>query len=189
MISRETVLKAMEQIAYLNRKVLAIARFAAKAKFKLDSEKIEADIANFIAEYIEGVARESTGSRIRIEVENDHPGLELRFNPIDVSIVVDNLISNARRAGASRIKFVLSQAERGGGLWVRVSDNGKGLARGAAKERIFEMGYTTTKGSGLGLYHVRQVLGEIGGSIELEEESPAKGASFLIKLPGGKKPR
>jgi signal transduction histidine kinase len=70
---------------------------------------------------------------------------------------------------------------------VRVSDNGAGLARGASKDRIFEMGYTTTKGSGLGLYHVRQVLGEIGGSIELEEDSPAKGASFIIKLPGSKK--
>ena len=187
MVSRETMLKALEQIAYLNRKVLAIARFAAKAKFKLDSEQIDADIANFIAEYIAGVARESTGARIKIEVQNDHAGLEMRFNPIDVSIVVDNLISNARRAKATRIKFELLKPDRGGGLIVRVSDNGNGLARGANKDRIFEMGYTTTRGSGLGLYHVRQVLGEIGGSIELEEESPAKGTSFTIKLPGGRK--
>jgi len=186
-VSRESLLKALEQIAYLNRKVLAIARFAAKAKFKLDSEKIEADIANFIAEYIEGVARESTGARIKIELKNEHPGLEMRFNPIDVSIVVDNLISNARRARASRVKFELSRPEKGGGLIVRVSDNGNGLARGATRDRIFEMGYTTTRGSGLGLYHVRQVLGEIGGSIDLENESPSRGASFIIKLSGGKK--
>jgi signal transduction histidine kinase len=49
------------------------------------------------------------------------------------------------------------------------------------------MGYTTTQGSGLGLYHVRQVLGEMGGSIELEEGSAAKGASFVIKLVAGRK--
>ena len=97
-VPRETLLKALEQIAYLNRKVLAIARIATKAKFKLDSEQIEADIGNFIAEYIEGVARESTGARIRIEIKDEHPSLVMRFNPIDISIVVDNLISNARRA-------------------------------------------------------------------------------------------
>jgi sensor histidine kinase regulating citrate/malate metabolism len=50
------------------------------------------------------------------------------------------------------------------------------------------MGYTTTNGSGLGLYHVRQVLGEMGGSIELEEGNLSKGASFLIKVVPGRKP-
>jgi signal transduction histidine kinase len=70
---------------------------------------------------------------------------------------------------------------------MRVSDNGRGLAPGTNKKRIFEMGYTTTQGSGLGLYHVRQVLGEIGGSVELEDNPDSKGATFLIKVvPGGK---
>lgn len=185
-IPRETVLKALEQIAYLNRKVLAIARFAAKAKFKLESEKIEADVAGFISEYIENVARSSGSTRMRIEVKNDHPGLTMRFNPIDVSIVVDNLISNARKARASRIRFELTPLDKTG-LVIRIADNGNGLARGADKNRIFEMGYTTTRGSGLGLYHVRQVLGEIGGSIELEETSPARDTIFLIKIAGSKK--
>lgn len=43
------------------------------------------------------------------------------------------------------------------------------------------MGYTTTQGSGLGLYHVRQVLGEMGGSIELDDELE-KGLGFVIKI-------
>jgi C4-dicarboxylate-specific signal transduction histidine kinase len=49
------------------------------------------------------------------------------------------------------------------------------------------MGYTTTGGSGLGLYHIRQVLGDMGGSIELAENDSGGGASFLIKLTAGKK--
>jgi signal transduction histidine kinase len=185
-IPRETVLHALEQMAFLNHKVLAIARFAAKAKFKLDSEKIEADLPSFITEYIESVARAAGSARTRIEVKNEHPGLQLRFNPIDVSIVVDNLVSNARRAKASRIRFELSRLDKTG-LSIRASDNGRGLARGVDRDRIFEMGYTTTRGSGLGLYHVRQVLGEMGGSIELEESTPDKGATFVIKLAGAKK--
>ena len=186
-IPRETVLQAMEQMAFLNRKVLAIARFAAKAKFKLNSEKIEADLPGFITEYIESVARVAGSARTRVEVKNEHPGMKLRFNPINVSILVDNLVSNARRAKASRIRFELTALDKAGGLSIRVSDNGQGLGRGVDRNRIFEMGYTTTRGSGLGLYHVRQVLGEMGGSIELDNSSASKGASFLIKLPGGKK--
>jgi signal transduction histidine kinase len=184
-IPRETVLKAIEQMAFLNRKILAVTRFAARANFKLDSEKIETDIAAFLADYIEQIATTAGSARLRIQVTNTHPGLTLRFKPIDASIIVDNLISNARKARASNIKFEISPLDRKGVL-VRVCDNGHGFSKGTSRTRIFEMGYTTTQGSGLGLYHVRQVLGEIGGSIELDENTE-KGACFLIKLvPGGK---
>lgn len=186
MVPRETMLKAIEQMAFLNRKVLAVTRFAAKANFKLDSEKIETDLAAFIADYIEQIARVSGSARLRVEVNNTHPGLKLRFNPMDASIIVDNLISNSKRAKASRITFELSQLDKNG-LLMRVSDNGRGIAAGTNKKRIFEMGYTTTQGSGLGLYHVRQVLGEMGGSIELDDSISQKGASFVIKVVAGRR--
>lgn len=184
-VPRETLLKTIEQMAFLNRKVLAVTRFATKANFKLDSEKIETDLAAFIADYIEQIAHVSGSARLRVQVENTHPGLQLRFNPIDASIIVDNLISNSKRAKASWVKFDLSTVEKGG-LLIRASDNGRGLPTGTRKDRLFEMGYTTTQGSGLGLYHVRQVLGEMGGSIELESSS-GSGTSFLIKIVAGRK--
>jgi signal transduction histidine kinase len=184
-VPRETVLRALEQIAFLNQKVIAITRFAARANFKLDSEAIETNLPVFIADYVTQIARAVGSARMRIEIVNAHPGMKLRFNPIDMAIIVDNLISNARRAKASRIKFELAPLDRTG-LAMRVTDNGQGLARGADPERIFGMGYTTTHGSGLGLYHVRQVLGEIGGSIELVRSENA-GAAFVIKIVPDKK--
>ena len=185
-VPREEMLKAIEQMAFLNRKVLAITRFAAQANFRLDSEKIQTDLPAFFTDYIEQIARVSGSARLRVQVENSHPGMKLRFNPIDASIIVDNLISNAKRAKASLIKFELSPLDKSG-LLIRVTDNGRGVAPGTNKRRIFEMGYTTTQGSGLGLYHVRQVLGEMGGSIELDDTNSAKGASFIIKLVAGRK--
>jgi signal transduction histidine kinase len=184
-IPRETVLEAMEQIAFLNNKVLAVTRFASKANFQLDSEMIEGDITAFITEYIENVARVTGSARMRIVIENTHPGLKMRFNPIDVSIVVDNLISNARRAKASRITFSLEAIDRGALLMI-VCDNGQGLSRGVDPKRIFDMGYTTTRGSGLGLYHVRQVLGEIGGTIDLSDND-GRGAAFAVRIGAGKR--
>lgn len=181
MVPRETVLAAMEQMAFLNRKVHAITRFAAKANFKLDSEQIEADLPVFVSEYIQRIARASGSARTKIVCNNSHTGMVQRFNPIDVSIIVDNLISNARRAGATRITFNLEELDRGG-LSVVVHDNGPGLSKGVDPNRIFEMGYTSTHGSGLGLYHVRQVLGEMGGSVDFTGK-PNDGATFTLKFP------
>jgi len=179
-IPRDTVLKTLEQMAFLNRKVMSVTKFAAKANFKLDSEKIETDLSAFIYDYIEQIARTTGSARLQIVAENEHPGMRLRFNPIDASIIVDNLISNARKAKASRIKFVLTQEDKSG-LTIHVSDNGRGLAPGTNRSQIFEMGYTTTLGSGLGLYHVRQALGEMGGSIELDDKVE-KGLGLVIKI-------
>ena len=179
-IPRDTVLKTLEQMAFLNRKVMSVTKFAAKANFKLDSEKIETDLAAFIDDYIEQIARTTGSARLQITAYNTHPGIKLRFNPIDASIIVDNLVSNARKARASRIQFVLKK-ENKGGLTIHVSDNGRGLAPGTNRSQIFEMGYTTTLGSGLGLYHVRQALGEMGGSIELDDEVE-KGLGLVIKI-------
>ncbi|MDT7836267.1 ATP-binding protein [Aquabacterium sp. OR-4] len=179
-IPRDIVLKTLEQMAFLNKKVMSVTKFAAKANFKLDSEKIDTDLAAFIYDYIEQIARTTGSARLQITAENSHPGLRLRFNPIDASIIVDNLVSNARKAKASRIKFVLTQQDKSS-LTIHVSDNGRGLAPGTNRARIFEMGYTTTQGSGLGLYHVRQALGEMGGSIELDDQVE-KGLGFLIKI-------
>jgi signal transduction histidine kinase len=184
-VPREKVLAALEQMAFLNHKVLAITRFAPKATFKLDSEHIEADLPTFISDYISSIARTSGSARMQVGVNSVHPGLKARFNPIDVSIVVDNLISNARRARASKITFAISQPDRGV-LAMEVVDNGRGIASAVDKSRIFEMGYTTTRGSGLGLYHVRQVLGAMGGSIELKDDKTRHGAGFLIKISPGK---
>jgi signal transduction histidine kinase len=186
MVPRETLLKALEQMAFLNRKVLAATRFAARAKFQLDSEKIETDLASFITDYIEQIARTLGGTRLRIQVENTHPGLKMRFNPMDIAVIVDNLISNAKRAKATAIKFELSPLDKNG-LVIRASDNGRGITSGTNKRRIFEMGYTTTQGSGLGLYHVRQVLGEMGGTIELDEANGQKGAAFIMRIAPGRR--
>lgn len=185
-IPRESVLRAMEQMAFLNRKILAVTRFASRARFKLDSESIDTDLSGFLTDYIEQVARTTGSARLRIEVVNEHPGMKMRFKPIDASIIVDNLVSNAKRAKASRIRFELTPIDKRG-LLIRVSDNGRGIAQGTNKARIFEMGYTTTQGSGLGLYHVRQVLGEIGGSIELEDAEGQKGTTFIMTITPARK--
>ena len=47
----------------------------------------------------------------------------------------------------------------------------------------FEMGFSTTDGSGLGLYHVKDILRKNRGSIHCNPES-VTGAEFIIRLRG-----
>lgn len=180
-IPRQTIVSALEQMSFLNRRIQAATKFATMANFELDSGMLETDLPKFFEEYISKVAVLSGRKATTVQVINEHPGLITRFNPMDVSIIVDNLISNAKRAGARRIVFrIYGRGEKE--LSITVTDNGDGLSNGVNPDRIFDMGYTTTSGSGLGLYHVRQVLGNMNGSIELDGGHEGKGISLEITI-------
>lgn len=184
-VTTTEVINALEGIALLNRKVMGIAKFATKANFRLESEKINADVGEYIEQYITDVARDFVPGRLTIAVENDAKGFVQWFKPIDVSVVVDNLVANARKAGATLIAFTISHPSKDV-MYVRVTDNGRGFAERVENlERVFEKGFTTTDGSGLGLFHVRQVLGEMNGTIEALKTDCQRGASFLIRISKG----
>ena len=50
------------------------------------------------------------------------------------------------------------------------------------KSKLFEVGFTTGNGSGLGLYLVKKIM-DVYGWILTEEGEPGKGAKFIIRLP------
>jgi hypothetical protein len=181
-ISSTEVMDTIEHIALLNRRIMGISKFATKANFRLRSEKIEADLGEYIVQYIEEIERESLLGALRIEATNDNKGYLQTFKPIDISIIIDNLVTNARKARASMISFDIVHPTKNS-IHIHVRDNGRGLdARIEEPSRIFEKGFTTTDGSGLGLYHIRHVLGEMNGTIELKESIAGQGATFLIRI-------
>jgi len=181
-VSKADAINALEAIALLNRKVMGISKFATKANFRLESEMIEADLGEYIEEYVENIARDFLLGRVTIEVENDHHGFVQRFKPIDVSVIIDNLISNSRKARANKINIKISHPNKGI-LHVKFLDNGQGFHKSIDDpSRVFEKGFTTTDGSGLGLFHVKHVLGEMNGTIEAGHSGSGRGASFLIRI-------
>lgn len=176
------VLDVLEGIALLNRKVMGISKFATKANFRLESEMIEADLGDFVEQYINGVACDFLLGTISVVVSNDHKGFQQRFKPIDVSVVVDNLVANARKARANEIVFDISHPNKSS-IHLKVTDDGKGFSdRIDDLTRVFEKGFTTTDGSGLGLFHIQHVLGEMNGTIEAVRNSGKPGATFLIRI-------
>lgn len=171
---------AFEQLLLLNQQVIAASRFATTANFKLESSKIEADIGSYIHQYITKVCPIHEGN-IDLDADNFAKPFKRKFSPIEISIIIDNLIDNASKAGAGYIKFVITQDDANS-IKILVKDNGEGISDDIdPPERIFEKGITTTTGSGLGLYHVRQLLESMQGTISLHRTGSA-GTELSIRI-------
>lgn len=112
-----------------------------------------------------------------------------------VGQVVLNLLVNAQQAlatcGPPRVLRVETGVEatrpnRTPRVWLRVADNGPGVAP-EHRPRIFDPFYTTKPegaGTGLGLAVSRSVAREHGGELALEERGPFDtGASFRLSIP------
>lgn len=124
-----------------------------------------------LKEVIDEVSR---GYDVKVTVDEDAKILanEGIFN------VFENLIGNAvKHGGATEVKVTITENQK---VTVRVEDNGKGIPEEVI-EIIFERGFTTGKGSGLGLYIVKKLVESYGGEIKVEKAD--RGAVFVIELP------
>nr|WP_316641122.1 ATP-binding protein [uncultured Roseateles sp.] len=129
------------------------------------------------------------GVTVALRLDPDLP--EVPADPDRLGQLVMNLIVNAQQAlgmqaGERRLQISSGVNEtQGDSLWLRVADNGPGVAE-AVREQIFTPFFTTKRedvGTGLGLAVSRGVAREHGGDLVLETESPLGGASFLLTLP------
>ena len=96
--------------------------------------------------------------------------------------VILNLVLNAidatEKGGSIRIA---GQAE-GNSLTLSVADDGRGIAL-ADQARLFQPYFTTKpQGTGLGLFVCRQVVEEMGGTLDFESR-PDVGTTFRVRLP------
>lgn len=135
----------------------------------------------------------------------DVPGrnIDLSYEPVKGCMVnanaflrdvFDNLVNNAvKHSGVdAEINIVLQKnvVEDIGVLYHRVSveDNGPGVPD-ALKDKIFSRqlrGTTKARGSGIGLYLVKTLVGQYGGKIWVEDRVPGqrtKGSRFVVLLP------
>jgi len=102
--------------------------------------------------------------------------------------VVINLVGNAidalEDAGIEEPQVRVSMGENLAGteVWVRVADNGLGMAENV-RDQIFDPFFTSRKdGTGLGLALCRKIVDNHGGSIEVETAS-GEGSEFVIVFP------
>ncbi|MDP2159764.1 MAG: ATP-binding protein [Flavobacterium sp.] len=179
-ISNDELAKKLREISLENRKILAVSQFATKANFKLYSEEIEIDIIEFIDEYVRNILSRIRSEDITIESVNDKQlKFIASFRPIEITIIIDNFVSNSVRAKAKSflIKYEINNDE----LTISFEDDGIGIPDNSLKN-IFDIGYTTTTGSGLGLFHVNSIVSKTENmSLEINNKTN-KGVTFILKI-------
>lgn len=178
----------LERISFRNSQILTASRFATKAGYKQQSSQVTADLAVYINDYLNSVSSLWAPRGINIETNTTVDHFERPFRPIEVGIVLDNLVSNAAKARAAKIGFFLQMGERPRpDLIVTVADDGVGWSSSIGDlERAFEKGITTTNGSGLGLYHIKQIIESMGGIVKACKEPHSKsldGAHLKLRVP------
>jgi signal transduction histidine kinase len=119
-------------------------------------------------------------STIDIRVEMDD--IELYADPL-LPRVFYNLLANSIKHGDHQLTKIRLYAQKSGESLILIyEDNGKGIPLDE-KGKIFEFGHG--KGTGFGLFLIRELLGYTGIMIT-ETGEPGKGAKFEILVPKGK---
>jgi signal transduction histidine kinase len=143
------------------------------------------DVANHCVN-LRAFAIRRAGLTIRIDAA---PGdYHVMGNRGQLEQAVLNLIVNAEEALAGTGGSIVVQLEADDAAVVlRVSDNGPGLTL-QPSDRAFGV-FTSTRpaweGAGLGLWAGRQIAIEHGGTLTYEQQP--RGASFVLRLPRGKR--
>lgn len=123
---------------------------------------------------------EQGDSEDNLLVRENAPGVEIRFDMLQLTQVLDNLIGNARHHGgeSTRITLEVGLHEATGLPRLRVLDNGPGVPE-AVRAQLFEPFFTTEQnGTGLGLFVCRELCE--ANQARLDYEAGHEGACFVI---------
>lgn len=120
---------------------------------------------------------------------NNHLSDELRIrtDPSRLRLVLQNVINNAiKYADCEKTEKTVSvHGDIQDDIFkLRIKDNGIGIST-ESLPKIFSMYYRATeksKGSGLGLFIVRETVHKLNGTVSVQSET-GKGSTFIIQLP------
>jgi len=169
----------------------------------------ETDRATSITKKLSGFAKPSKGEMELVDVDKEIDdviglvGYELKLEKIEFeknienglpNIFVDkkqfqevlfNLIRNAGQAIEEKGKIAVTARQQTSRVFIDIKDTGGGIPEDKVK-MLFNPFFTTKdpgKGTGLGLFIVRQVIEKNGGRIYLKETKVGEGTTFTVEFP------
>jgi signal transduction histidine kinase len=169
----------------LRRFALLVENLLDVSRIRLGKLQIRFEPGVDLGEVIEKTAGQFQGvspSVIDLRLEGDLKG---NWDRMRLEQVVTNLMSNAIRYGEGK-RILVGARNDGDSVEIFCRDEGVGIPKDA-QEKIFQRFERVSKiesygGLGLGLFIVRQIVSQHGGSIWVESE-PGKGSTFLVRLP------
>lgn len=156
---------------------------------KFSIEKVSSNIGEIIQNAVEPYLPQANKKQILISTDIYYPLPEVNVDPVRITQVLNNLISNSLKFTPANGKVVVSAKPGDGTVTVGVSDNGIGIPENEQKD-LFSKYYqirTTPhqlakKGTGLGLYITKGIVEAHNGSVGVIS-SEGKGTTIYFTLP------
>lgn len=158
---------------------------AVNALDKIEGERVWVSLAQTLSQVYEAFSGEAEVRAVHFFVEPPKQDAFLLACPEKLDILFENLICNALRATPPNGSITVSAWEEGGKVCVAVEDTGCGIPE-EELPHIFQRFYVgennRENGTGLGLYIVRSIVAELGGTVSAQSVV-GKGTKFIMEFP------
>ena len=166
------------EILRLDRVVKTFLDFTRPVELNLTTVPLD----GLVAEIVELARPQAAASRIRIEVQQQAEGVEVRIDRDLLKQAVLNVVINAMQAMPDGGELRFESSATAEAAEIRISDTGSGIPA-ELRDKIFRLYFTTrAQGSGIGLAMTFRIVQLHDGTIDFTSE-PGKGTTFLIRLP------
>jgi PAS domain S-box-containing protein len=148
--------------------------------FKVDSILKHVTVTSMLREVAKEAELVDLGLKIHLDFD---PKVEDIRSPggFLLSKAIENIFRNAAQHAGVKPEINVRVDRSDDLLVISISDNGPGIPV-EIRNSLFHRS-DRYRENGLGLYLTKQIVTACGGSIRLDENSEATGASFIIKLP------
>ena len=181
--------------ANVRRALDRISSFANVVR-EIHSQKKPVNVNDYLRDYV-AVRKLSVPKSVSLDFKPGSAIPDVFLDPSYIEYALDNLLHNAVNALSGKDSGAITistnsgyfpDAASGGDrlsdcVSIRFQDTGQGISEEDIPH-IFDLDFTTNKGSGLGLglFQVRRIIEEHSGKIEVES-FPGEGTTFTIHLP------
>ncbi len=184
--AQQIIHRQVKHMALLLDDLLDVARIT-QNKMELKKEKVS--LLSIIESAVEAVNPLIEHRKHRLEVKLPGDNIVLWGDPLRLSQIISNLLTNAAKYTDPEGHILLSVQEENGQLRINVTDNGIGISASALPNlfTMFSQVDATTNrsegGLGIGLALAKALVEMHDGTLEVYSQGIGHGSSFTIHLP------
>lgn len=178
MEKKDLILSIIGQIFQANEKARKLSDLAIHGNQAL-KQNGKNSIYDYIRQYIDA-GFVIQGLKYNLTAYNQ--AFDCRFDASSIGVIIDNIASNSLKAGATTLNIELSETSKY--IEISFTDNGMGLTEDVVPASLFEWGFSPNmkkKGYGIGLYHIKQLVEEMNGTVEIDT-TYRRGFRLIVRL-------
>ena len=178
---RDGYLDNLQTVVLELEKIKIISKYITRENYLSAEKKVNDDLVAFIFNYTKSIYESTTNKEFTININKNNLNHICKFEPIKINIIIDNLLSNSKKEKINAKNVTINFLKEKNILIMEYLDDGNGINNSIVDlNSIFDIGVSTTNGSGLGLYHIKELLDEMKSEISVERQET--GIKFLIRF-------